>query len=178
MAEISLVVSDRKDAGILIRAKAHGIPTHHFTLYRMSREEQEKKTSDACSAAHVDLILLIGYMRILSPWFCDNWKNRVLNVHPSLLPDFAGGMDGDVHTAVIERMQRTGESITGCTVHVVSAEVDQGTILIQKRCSIMQDDTALTLKKRVQELEGQSLVEVISYYHRTAGMDSDWEGLQ
>jgi formyltetrahydrofolate-dependent phosphoribosylglycinamide formyltransferase len=176
-AEIVLVVSDRKDAGILTRARNHGIPAHHYSFYRKEREEQEKNISDACKEARVDLILLIGYMRILSPWFCTVWKNKILNVHPSLLPDFAGGMDSDVHAAAIDRMKTTGESITGCTVHVVSPEVDQGTILIQKRCSIQKDDTALTLKKRVQELEGLALVEVVSYFHKSAGMDPNWEGL-
>jgi folate-dependent phosphoribosylglycinamide formyltransferase PurN len=96
-------------------------------------------------------------MRILSPWFCDRWRGRLINVHPSLLPDFAGGMDQDVHRAVLE----SHRTQTGCTVHLVTSDVDAGPILLQKRCPVRLGDTPDTLKARVQDLEGKALLEVI-----------------
>lgn len=111
--------------------------------------------------AKVDLVLLIGYMRIVSPSFVARWKWRCLNVHPSLLPDFAGGMDTDVHAAVIS----AGKTESGCTVHFVEDEVDGGFIVVQKRCSVDPDvDTPDTLKTRVQQLEGEALIEAINMF--------------
>ncbi len=176
-AEIALVVSDRKEAGILSRASSHGIQTLYAHCRPHQREQQEQQISSAFAQAGVDLILLIGYMRILSPWFCNTWENRLLNIHPSLLPDFAGGMDTDVHAAVISRMKTDGHAWTGCTVHKATQEVDQGAIIVQKRCRVLPDDTPETLKQRVQQLEGIALIEVVSYYHRTAGTDPSWRGM-
>jgi folate-dependent phosphoribosylglycinamide formyltransferase PurN len=101
-------------------------------------------------------------MRILSPWFCSHWHGRTLNVHPSLLPEFAGGMDSDVH----EQVLAAGKQETGCTVHLVTAEVDSGPVIIQKRCRVEPEDTPLTLKKRVQRLEGAALIEAVEQYRR------------
>lgn len=111
--------------------------------------------------ANVDLVLLIGYMRIVSPAFVQKWKYRCLNVHPSLLPEFAGGMDKDVHAAVLA----AGREITGCTVHFVEDVVDGGPIVVQKSCAVdLQNDTPDTLKARVQALEGQALIEAINLF--------------
>ncbi len=176
-AEIALVVSDRKKAGILSRASTHGIPTLYAPCLENQRQPQEHQISTAFSQARVDLILLIGYMRILSPAFCTTWKNRLVNVHPSLLPDFAGSMDTDVHAAVINNMLAGGKDWTGCTVHKATPEVDKGAIILQKRCRVLPEDTPETLKQRVQQLEGIALIEVVSYYHKTAGIDPSWGGL-
>ena len=176
-AEIVLVASDRKEAGILNRASSHGIQTLYAPCRAHQRQQQEQQISSAFSKAGVDLILLVGYMRILSPWFCTTWENRLLNIHPSLLPDFAGGMDTEVHAAVLARMHTDGHAWTGCTVHKAITEVDQGAIILQKRCQVLAEDTPETLKKRVQQLEGIALIEVVSYYHRTAGADPSWGGL-
>lgn len=107
-------------------------------------------------AAHdVDVVLLIGFMRILSPAFCERYAWRLLNVHPSLLPDFAGGMDADVHAAVLA----AGKAVTGCTVHFVEPTVDAGPPLVQRCCAVMPGDTPETLKARVQALEGEVRLE-------------------
>ena len=87
---------------------------------------------------------MIGYMRIVSKQFTDTWKNKCLNVHPSLLPEFAKGMDMDVHSAVLQ----SGKKVTGCTVHYVTEELDGGPILCQEKCDVEHDDTAESLKKR------------------------------
>jgi formyltetrahydrofolate-dependent phosphoribosylglycinamide formyltransferase len=164
-ASVVITASDRKRAGILERARGYGIPaewvsTRDLEGHRLEREEFDRKINALLRTHRADLVLLIGYMRIASPWFCSQWEKRMVNVHPSLLPDFAGGMDSDVHTAVIE----SGRTQTGCTVHLVTAQVDEGPVLLQKRCRVFPEDTPETLKQRVQKLEGDALLEVIEGY--------------
>ena len=101
-------------------------------------------------------LLSVGYMRILSAEFVTEWNNKVINVHPSLLPAFAGKMDLEVHQAVLDE--------TGCTIHYVTPEVDEGPVLLQKKCAVLKNDTAESLKNRVQLLEGAALVEAIQYH--------------
>lgn len=148
-ASIEIVISNKENAGILERARKHGIPAEFLS--------DEKKISESLKKSAVDLIVLIGYMRILSDSFVHEWRNKIINVHPSLLPDFAGGMDLKVHQAVLD----AGVKETGCTVHYVTTEVDAGPIMIQKKCAVLLGDTAETLKSRVQALEGEALVEAI-----------------
>ena len=97
-------------------------------------------------------------MRILSQEFCHHWQDKILNVHPSLLPKYAGGMDTNVHKEVL----LNGDIETGCTIHFVTEDVDGGPILIQKSCAVEESDTVETLKKKVQELEGEAFVEAIN----------------
>jgi phosphoribosylglycinamide formyltransferase-1 len=97
-------------------------------------------------------------MRILSKNFCLEWKDKILNVHPSLLPKYAGGMDNDVHKKVL----KNNDSETGCTIHFVTEELDAGPILVQKKCVVEVNDTPSSLKKRVQKLEGQAFLEAIN----------------
>jgi phosphoribosylglycinamide formyltransferase-1 len=161
-ATVELVISNRPKAIILDRARAHGIPAVHADTTdpsgkRMGRESYDRVVDQLLISHSIDLVILIGYMRILSPWFCDRWRGRLINVHPSLLPDFAGGMDQDVHRAVLE----SHRTQTGCTVHLVTSDVDAGPILLQKRCPVRLGDTPDTLKARVQDLEGKALLEVI-----------------
>ena len=113
--------------------------------------------ADVLRKYKVDLVLLIGFMRILSSEFCREWSDRILNVHPSLLPKYAGGMDTNVHEEVLKNKDKE----TGCTIHFVTDEVDGGPILIQKKCGVEKHDTVETLKTKVQELEGQAFLEAI-----------------
>ena len=108
-------------------------------------------------ACDVDLVLCIGWMRILSEQFVNRWKNKCFNVHPSLLPLYAGGMDNDVHTEVLK--DRCKE--TGCTIHEITNEVDKGKIILQLKCDVKEDDTPITLKNRVQKLEQEALCKTI-----------------
>jgi folate-dependent phosphoribosylglycinamide formyltransferase PurN len=152
-ASIVLVASDRSDAPILARAAGHGIPIAAATEKGLARDGQ---LSSLCEQHDVELIILIGDMRILSETFCSRWEHRILNVHPSLLPEFAGTMDQDTHTLAIKRMRETGNRITGCTVHLVTPEVDAGRIMLQRRCTI-NDVVTRALEAQGPNVEGEAL---------------------
>ena len=156
-AEISVVVSNRENAYILERAKNHGVPTFFIPHKGKAREEFDREMTAAMQNHGVELVLLIGFMRILSAEFCRDWHDRILNVHPSLLPKYTGGMDTNVHAEVI----KNGDAETGCTIHFVTEEVDAGPILIQKKCTVTSDDTVESLKTKVQALEGDAFIEAI-----------------
>ena len=155
--EISLVLSNKQEAFILERAKQNNIPAQFVNPANLSREEYDQAISATLKNHKIDLIVLIGYMRILSKSFVNEWMQKIINVHPSLLPLFAGKMDEAVHQAVLDaNMQETG-----CTVHYVTEEVDQGAMIIQKKCPVLSTDDVSQLKSRVQSLEGVALVEAI-----------------
>ena len=157
-ASVSIVISNKKNAYILERAKKHGVNTQYIRHKGKSRQEFDQEVTNLLNKNKVDLILLIGFMRILSDEFCHNWRDKILNVHPSLLPKYAGGMDTNVHEEVLAN----GDTETGCTIHFVTEEVDGGPILVQKSCKVGPDDNIDTLKKRVQALEGQAFIEAIN----------------
>ena len=160
-ASVQVVISNNEDAYILKRAARYNIPNYYISHIGKKREEFDTEISTQLKKHGVDLVLLIGFMRILSALFCNEWTNRLLNVHPSLLPKYAGGMDTNVHEEVI----KNGDAETGCTIHFVTADVDSGPILIQKKCSVSQDDTAETLKTKVQKLEGEAFIEAIQNFN-------------
>ena len=118
--------------------------------------------SEILKQKEVDLILLIGFMRILSSSFVNKWRGKVVNVHPSLLPKYAGGMNNSVH----EQVLLNKDSETGCTIHLVTPEVDEGPILLQRSCPVFEGDSVESLKKRVQKLEGEAFVEVIKNWRK------------
>ncbi len=165
-SEIVLVLSDKIEAPILQKAAKYNLKHAVLSEKGVKREQQ---IDDFCKREQVELIVLIGYMRILSAEFCKKWENRIINVHPSLLPDFANTMDTDTHSLAIKRFIETGNNITGCTVHLVTAQVDRGPILLQKKCQIETDETPVTLKQKVQALEGQALCECIASAFSTRG---------
>ncbi len=154
-ARISVVLSDIATAPILSRAREHRIPAIFVDPTGCSREQYDRALSANLSNHQVDYVLLVGYARILSPFFTTHWRHRVFNVHPSLLPAFANKMDRAVHQAVL----LSGVKETGCTVHEVTEAVDGGPIVVQKKCPVLDDDTVDTLKHRVQKLEGEALIE-------------------
>jgi formyltetrahydrofolate-dependent phosphoribosylglycinamide formyltransferase len=125
-----------------------------------TREEFDDEVSAKLEEHGVDLVLMVGYMRIVSDRFVRKWAGRVLNVHPSLLPAFAGGMDLDVHQAVID----AGVSESGCTVHFVTEVVDGGPIAVQLSTPVFPDETAADLKRHVQTLEGRALVRAVQMF--------------
>ncbi|TAK77820.1 MAG: phosphoribosylglycinamide formyltransferase [Gammaproteobacteria bacterium] len=156
-AAIRIVISNKPDAGILQRAQAYGLTTQFISPKDLTREVYDQAVTALLQQHEVDLVVLIGYMRILSVEFVHAWERKIINVHPSLLPAFAGKMDLEVHRAVLE----AGVSETGCTVHEVTEEVDAGPILVQQKCSVLTGDTPEILKQRVQQLEGGALVAAI-----------------
>ena len=161
-AEVSVVLSNRKKAYILERAENHNVLNVLLSHKEKSRKEFDMEMTAILKKHNVDLVLLIGFMRILSAEFCQEWSGRLLNVHPSLLPKYARGMDTNVHEEVLQN----GETETGCTIHFVNDEVDGGPILIQKKCNVDSYDTVSTLKTKVQKLEGEAFIEAIQLISR------------
>ena len=155
--EVVLVASDKQSAPILERATKHGVHALFLDPAGLKREAYDDSVSDALHQAGAELVLLIGYMRIVSPKFVNAWQGRLLNVHPSLLPAFGGLMNLRVHEAVLA----AGVGETGCTIHQVTEEVDGGPIVLQKKCRVLPGDSAETLKDRVQALEQAAFVEVL-----------------
>ena len=156
-AEVSVVISNRENAYILTRAKNHNVPSFFLSHKNKSREDFDRGVTTILKQYNVKLVLLVGFMRILSAEFCQAWRDRVLNVHPSLLPKYAGGMDINVHEEVL----KNGDHETGCTIHFVTETLDGGPVLVQKRCTVETDDTIVTLKSKVQDLEGRAFIEAI-----------------
>ena len=146
-AEIALVISNRADAGGLAVAEAAGVPT----LVLNHRDFSDRIAFDAALDAHmriegIEIVCLAGFMRILTPWLVQRWHNRMINVHPSLLPSFKGL---DTHARALE----AGVRFHGCTVHLVRAEMDDGPIVFQAVVPVRADDTPDSLAARVLEQE-------------------------
>lgn len=137
---IVLVLSDKAEAGALDIARARGIEAEAL------RFPDEAAWLSRLAAARIDTILLAGFMRILGPGFLAAYPGRILNIHPSLLPAFPG-------THAIERALEHGVRVTGCTVHLVDAGVDEGPILGQKAVDVAEGDTLDALTARVHEAE-------------------------
>ena len=161
-ASIELVISNKKDAYILERAKKHHLNPIFIDPNGKSREEFDREVMKLLDEKEIDLVLLIGYMRFISAEFVGKWRNKVINVHPSLLPKFAGGMDLNVHEEVI----KAGESESGCTIHFVDEGADTGEIILQKKCPVVPGETPESLKEKVQKLEGERFVEVIKNFNQ------------
>tara|TARA_B100001113_G_scaffold347168_1_gene339115 strand:- start:1763 stop:2344 length:582 start_codon:yes stop_codon:yes gene_type:complete len=157
-AEINMVISNIQSAYILERANKHRIPNKFISDKNIGRDEFANILTENFSRCNVDIILLIGFMKILSNKFCQEWKDKILNVHPSLLPKYAGGINNDVHKQVL----LNNDNETGCTIHFVTEDVDGGPILIQKKCAVFKDDNVDSLKQRVQKLEGKAFIEAIN----------------
>lgn len=162
-AIVKVVISNSSNAYILERAANHNIPNFFISHLGKKREQFDDEISAILKKHEVDLVLLIGFMRILSSKFCKEWGGRILNVHPSLLPKYAGGMDMNVHEEVIKNRDME----TGCTIHFVTEKVDSGPILIQKKCSVNINDTPDSLKKKVQILEGEAFIDAIKLFQKT-----------
>lgn len=162
-AIVKVVISNSSNAYILERAAKHNIPNFFISHLGKKREQFDGEISAILKKHEVNLVLLIGFMRILSSKFCKEWGGRILNVHPSLLPKYAGGMDMNVHEEVIKNRDME----TGCTIHFVTEDVDSGPILIQKKCSVNINDTPDALKKKVQILEGEAFIDAIKLFQKT-----------
>jgi phosphoribosylglycinamide formyltransferase-1 len=143
-AEIALVLSDQPDAPGLDHARAAGI--RFEIIDRSPRLEFEQKINQSLQSSDIKLVCLAGFMRVLSPGFVEAWRDRLLNIHPSLLPAFRGL---DTHRRALE----AGVRFHGCTVHFVRAEVDAGPIVVQGALAVRPDDTPETLAARVLALE-------------------------
>jgi phosphoribosylglycinamide formyltransferase-1 len=165
-AEIALVVSDQENAAGLDRAKKRGLKTIIIQRRGRSREEHDHEIVAALKDHGVEIVCLAGYMRLLSTYFIETYRNGILNIHPSLLPAFPGL---DPHARVLEH----GVKWTGCTVHFVDETLDGGPIIAQKVVPVFDSDTEETLAARILEQEHQlyadALALVVSGKYEIAG---------
>ena len=150
-SEIVLVLSNRADAFGLTRAERAGLPQRVIDHEGYdSRATFEQALTEALEASGVELVCLAGFMRVLTADFVEQWRDRLINIHPSLLPAFKGL---DTHARAIE----AGVRFAGCTVHFVRAEVDNGPIIVQAAVPVLPDDTAASLADRVLREEHRCL---------------------
>jgi len=162
--QIALVLANKPDAGGLATADAAGIEALCVDQkpFGKDREAHERAIDAALRQRGVDVIALAGYMRILTPFLVDAWEGRMLNIHPSLLPKYPGL---DTHA----RALAAGDAEAGCTVHLVTAGVDQGPILGQARVPILPGDDEHSLALRVLEQEHRLYPETLADFCRSLG---------
>ncbi|HEY7321292.1 MAG TPA: phosphoribosylglycinamide formyltransferase [Candidatus Binatia bacterium] len=157
-AKIQLVLSNRAEAYGLVRAKKHGIPVEVLDHKRFSsREDFDQAVVDILRDREVELVVLAGFMRLLSPVFVRAYSNRIMNIHPALLPAFPG-----LH--VQKKALEHGVRFSGCTVHFVNEECDEGPIIIQAVVPVFPDDTEESLAARILEQEHRIYPRAIQLY--------------
>lgn len=153
-AEVVAVLSDKADAAGLEKASERGIETLVIERRGRTREEHDAEIITALRDRNVDLVCLAGYMRLLSPSFVKAFPDRILNIHPSLLPAFPG-LDAQ------QQAFEAGVKTTGCTVHFVNEDLDAGEIIVQKEVSVLADDTVRTLSDRILGVEHALYAEAV-----------------
>ena len=153
-AEIALVVSDKPQAAGIEHATAHGLKTQIIERRGRSREEHDREMVSALRENGVELVCLAGYMRLLSGYFIEAFRNRILNIHPSLLPAFPGL---DPHRQALD----AGVSSSGCTVHFVDETLDGGPIIVQRPVPVLPGDTEASLAARILEQEHRLYAEAV-----------------
>jgi phosphoribosylglycinamide formyltransferase-1 len=154
-ARISVVISNRADAGGIATAQRLGITTLLIPSKGKEREVHDREVVGALQQHNADLICLAGYMRLLSPWFVRQFPHRILNIHPSLLPAFPG-------LEAQEQAFAYGVKVTGCTVHFVDEELDHGPIIVQKTVPVLNTDDEHALAARILEQEHVAYSEAIN----------------
>ena len=153
-AQIAIVISNKADAPGIATARARGLKTVVIPSKGKPREEHDREVVAVLKENGVELVCLAGYMRLLSPWFVQQFRRRILNIHPSLLPAFPG-------LEAQEQAFAYGVKISGCTVHFVDEELDHGAIIVQKPVPVMDDDDEHTLARRILEQEHVAYTEAI-----------------
>lgn len=167
-ATVQVVISDFAEAGILARARAYGLPVMALPVSRFKTKlepEIEENLVQMLREHQVDWVILAGYMRVVKAPLLHAYSNRILNIHPSLLPKFKG-------LAAWRQALEAGEKEAGCTVHLVNAEIDGGRILAQARVPVLAHDTAESLHARIQVEEHRLYPEVL---HRIT--QGEWANL-
>ncbi len=153
-SEVAVVISDKSKAPGIEKAESRGVETLTVLRKGRSRDEHDREIISELNKRGVELVCLAGYMRLLSSDFIRAFPNRIVNIHPSLLPSFKGL---DAQRQAIEY----GVKISGCTVHFVDEHLDHGAIILQKSVEVLDDDTPETLSKRIIKLEHDSYVEAV-----------------
>jgi phosphoribosylglycinamide formyltransferase-1 len=153
--EVVLVGSNKPHAEGLAWAKDRGLQTWALESKGIGKEEYDRLLSTALEEQEVGTIALAGFMRILSPWFVEQWRGRILNIHPSLLPKYRGL---ETHARAIQ----AGDEVGGCSVHIVTEELDAGEVLGRAEVPIERGDTPSSLERRVLAAEHRLYPEVLS----------------
>ncbi len=153
-ARIAVVISNKADAPGIASARQRGLNAVVIPSKGRAREEHDREVVAALQQNRVDLVCLAGYMRLLSPWFVQQFPRRILNIHPSLLPAFPG-------LEAQEQAFAYGVKISGCTVHFVDEELDHGAIIVQKAVPVVDGDDEHTLAERILEQEHIAYTEAI-----------------
>jgi phosphoribosylglycinamide formyltransferase-1 len=157
-ADIALVLSNKAEAPGLLRAREAGLETLFLDPKAFAgREDYDRAVIAELDRRAIDLVCLAGYMKVLTPALCEAYKDRIVNIHPALLPAFPG-----LH--VQQRAIDWGVRFSGCTVHFVAAEVDMGPIILQAVVPVLQDDTEETLAARILVEEHRIYPEAVSLY--------------
>src|SRR6202521_535655 len=154
-ARISVVIANKADAPGIATARARGLTAMVIPSKGRAREEHDREVVAALKEHDVDLVCLAGYMRLLSPWFVQQFPHRILNIHPSLLPAFPG-------LEAQEQAYAYGVKVVGCTVHLVDEELDHGAIIVQKAVPVLDSDDERTLAARILEQEHIAYTEAIN----------------
>lgn len=159
-AELKIVIAN-KECYAIERAQNHNIKTK-IILYNKendTRESYDKRVAEILDQEQVELIVLVGYMRLFSSWFANKYKNKIMNIHPSILPSFPG-MDRSVHEDVLNY----GCKVSGCTIHFVDEGMDTGPIIMQETVKIENNETIESLKEKVQALEKKLYSQAINLF--------------
>lgn len=154
-AEISIVISNREDAAGIAAAQARGLKTAVLPSKGRKREEHDRAVVELLQAAKVDLVVLAGYLRLLSPWFVQQFPGKILNIHPSLLPAFPG-------LEAQKQALEYGVQFSGCTVHFVDEHLDHGAIVLQKAVPVLSSDDEHSLSERILLQEHLAYSEAIA----------------
>jgi len=154
-ARISLVISNKADAPGIESARARGLNALVIPSRGRTRDDHDREVVAALKQSGVDLVCLAGYMRLLSPWFVQQFRQRILNIHPSLLPAFPG-------LEAQEQAFAYGVKVSGCTVHFVDEELDHGPIIVQRAVNAGDDDDEHALAARILEQEHIAYTEAIN----------------
>ena len=153
-ARIALVVSNKSDAPGLEHARERNYEAICIPSTGIEREAYDRQVVEELKARQVDVICLAGFMRLLSPWFVQQYPQQILNIHPSLLPAFPG-----LHSQ--QQALDWGARVSGCTVHFVDEKLDHGAIIVQRSVQVLDEDTEETLSARILELEHQIYPEAL-----------------
>jgi phosphoribosylglycinamide formyltransferase-1 len=154
---VALVASNKPEAAGLQWARRRDVPTWSLDSKGTEKEAYDRTLSAALDERSVGTVALAGFMRILSPWFVDEWRGRVLNIHPSLLPKYRGL---DTHARAIQAR----DAVSGCSVHVVTEELDAGEVLGQAEVPIEPGDTPASLEQRVLAAEHRLYPQVLNAF--------------
>jgi phosphoribosylglycinamide formyltransferase-1 len=155
--EVVLVASNKPQAAGLDYARVAGVETWSLDSKGVGKEEWDRTLSTTLEEHEVGTIALAGFMRILSPWFIEQWRGRIINIHPSLLPKYRGL---DTHARALEG----GDQVSGCSVHLVTEELDAGDVLGQAEVPIESGDTAETLEQRVLAAEHRLYPQILAEF--------------